>query len=158
VEVKTAYGTFTKEANITKTNGKISALDVDGAVLEGVDFTSITTEGDSRLTRAEEAIEAYILRILQDKVALLNNPWSQSIYGKPDTVVWPTLPAKPVYQVPELLVDPDRSPLNPSQEAVVSTMLSSPASNQIMVVQGPPGTGKVRHLLFFADYTHTVHS
>jgi hypothetical protein len=146
VEVKTTYGTFTKEASIKKTEGKLSALDVNGAVLDGVDFSSITTEGDSRLTHAELAIEGYILCILQDKDTLLNNPWSKSIYGKPDTVVWPPLPSKPVYEVPELLLDPDR-PLNASQETVVSTMLSAPSKNQIMIVQGPPGTGKVKSLI-----------
>jgi hypothetical protein len=128
---------------IKDTRGKTSILDTAGTSLDGLEVTSITSEGDLHTTNAEVANEEYILHILQNKQTLLNNPWSKSIYGNAEDVKWPPLPSKPAYLPPPILVDPER-PLNASQENVVTSMLSSPASNQILIVQGPPGTGKVR--------------
>jgi hypothetical protein len=142
----TEYGPVLTSSSVMSHTGKNTVLEV-GANLDGLKIGQITSAGDTRRTRAEALNEQRVLHILQNKDTLFNNPWSKTVYGQPGDIIWPALKFKVPYQPPALVMDAV-NPLNPSQELVVTTMLSPPVSNHVMVVQGPPGTGKVRFFVF----------
>jgi hypothetical protein len=144
VEVQATYGTFWVEGEVQKVKGQKSILKVEDHDLDGLPILSIRSSGDQSMTRAEAANNIYILHVLQGKEDFLTNPWTKILYGSGQDVVWPAVPTNKSSKPPPIVQDPDSPQLNPSQELVVTTMLSPLSANQVLVVQGPPGTGKVR--------------
>jgi hypothetical protein len=143
IEVQTAYGTIWVEGEVQRVKGQKSILKVEDHDLDGLPILSIRSSGDQSITQAEAANNTYILHVLQGKEDFLTNPWTKTLYGSGENVVWPAVPANKSSKPPPIVQDPDGPQLNPSQELVVTTMLSPLSSNQALVVQGPPGTGKV---------------
>jgi hypothetical protein len=141
MQAKTSLGQFKVSGVTERTTGRNTKVNI-ATQLEGMELSGVVSLGRADPTLADQQTSTYILHIMQNRVQLFTNPWAISIFGKLDDVVWPVPSKSYIFSPPPISMDPDR-PLNPSQQAVVSTMLGSPYQDQMVLVQGPPGTGKV---------------
>jgi hypothetical protein len=141
MQAKTSLGHFKVSGITEKTTGRNTKVDI-ATQLDGMELSGVVSLGRADPTLADQQTSTYILHIMQNRVQLFTNPWAISIFGKLDDVIWPVPSKSYIFSPPPISMDPDR-PLNPSQQAVVSTMLGSPYQDQMVLVQGPPGTGKV---------------
>jgi hypothetical protein len=134
IEATTSLGSFKVSGTTNTSSGRKTKVDVT-AKLKGMDLSEVVSHGADDPTLADQATSAYILRVLQSQEKVFTNPWAQTIFGQLEDVVWPSPTRNEVFPLSPVIMDPDR-PLNSSQLKVVTTMLSPPISNQIMLVQG----------------------
>ena len=129
-------GKFTVDSIVTSASGKPMELLSENVDLEGKRIIGIEHIGREDPTNAELKGARLLLKSLQEKGGVLDNPWVQYIsHGQ---VEWPkgffVADAAPT---PELEhEDPDRYPLNKSQTLAVEHMFARTADKCVTVIQG----------------------
>ena len=125
------------KARTTQINGRNARLALSGT-FRGTSIRSITTVGRERPTTAEDVREGIMLRALQSRILIEENPFIQYIWLLKRKLSWsgsPMAPTSPTFSF-------SRRDLNASQRVAVNAILSSVARNRVVLIQGPPGTGK----------------
>jgi AAA domain len=126
------------DARTRKVNGKSATLSVAGA-FRGTSIRSITTVGRECLTNAEDKRESIMLKALQGRILLDQNPFVHSIWLSTRKLSWSGCPVTPVSPT---LYFPSNRRLNVSQQKAVNAILSNADDHRVVLIQGPPGTGK----------------
>ncbi|KAJ7104047.1 P-loop containing nucleoside triphosphate hydrolase protein [Mycena belliarum] len=123
------------------------------------DTIRVTTIGRERETRAESQREKIVMRALQGRSTLLDNPFFQALWLPDERPAWSTV----LRATHDTSLYYPHATLNDSQRAAVRAILSTDNANRVTVVQGPPGTGKttviaaaVVSILSSADHERTV--
>jgi hypothetical protein len=124
-----------------KGRGKTTHIPVEHN-LEGKSVTSITFFGKEAPTRAESDCGLAILSMLQGTLPLFDSPWMRAIWLSSQPLNWPeTFSPPPDSPTVEIREHPS-APINNSQRAALTKMLSPSLETLLTLVQGPPGTGK----------------
>ena len=126
------------KARTTQISGRNARLALSGTFRGASKVRSITTVGRECPTTAEDMREGIMLRALQSRILIDENPFIQYIWLLKRKLSWsgsPMAPTSPMFSFLE-------RDLNPSQREAVNAILSNAAGNRVVLIQGPPGTGK----------------
>lgn len=124
-----------------KVHGKTTHIPVEHN-LEGKSVASITFFGKQAPTRAESDCGLAILSMLQRTLPLFDSPWMRAIWLSSQPVNWPAALSPPPDSPTIEIREHPTAPINNSQRAALTKMLSPSLETLLTLVQGPPGTGK----------------